>query len=47
MKYVYDDWPDHKKPKVYRSQNRFDMSVGMLERICAVRPRVSSTASTR
>ena len=30
--YVYDDWPDHKKPKVYRTQNRFDISVGMLER---------------
>ena len=31
-KYVYDDWPDHKKPKVYRSRNHFDISAKMLER---------------
>ena len=30
--YVYDDWPDHSKPYVHRSQNQFDMSAGLLER---------------
>ena len=28
--FVYDDWPDHSKPYVHRSQNRFDMSAGSL-----------------
>ena len=31
--FVYDDWPDHSKPYVHRSQNRFDMSAGLLERM--------------
>ena len=46
-KYVYDDWPDHKKPKFIDPETTSTYRPRCWRDFCAVRPRVSLTESTQ